>query len=348
MGETCPLTSQTLCFHMRTIWLQNAFSDPCLFHTILFYASAQIDNISCGTNRNPITLYHHSQALNRINQRLSANGAIVDDNLVASIALLAMHASVANNAEAMKIHIRGLMTIVRSRGGLKNLGLAGSLVNMVYMAKIFSSILNTEEMLGLETASSCSPPAPLLQAIIRRVHLKSAEYENADQILSLFLEVYAAVPRLQDFITGKRSLCEWRDARRLTTGTRPSRRATSPELGNNDSVLWACELAVAIFWYLVDGTSALETETLDDMFLDLKLALNATDIVQWMSFSQEALIWICAVGAAISQSAFESWWFVMQGASMVMCTNLIHGSIFEESWFAFKWMRQLHRLRIVK
>jgi hypothetical protein len=93
MGVTSlTVDSQSLASHMRTTWLQYALSDPCLFHAILFYASARLDSSQGKTGQSPITLYHHSQAVNHINRRLSTQGTAVDDSMIASVALLAMHA----------------------------------------------------------------------------------------------------------------------------------------------------------------------------------------------------------------------------------------------------------------
>jgi hypothetical protein len=221
----------------------------------------------------------------------------------------------------------------------------GSLTSYIIRTKIFSTILNAEETLNVETASSCPPPAPLVSSIIRRAQLNSQKYKSANLIIPLFLEIYDASPELNSFLTGKTKLREWRESRKPVIGGRFCERPLASFTEGN--IFEACEAAVNTFWYLVDGSSPVQEKTLHSLLMKLKLAVGATDPLQWMSFSQEALIWICAIGAAISRTAYESWWFIMRGGAVVMSTKLLHGSVFEESWFAFRWLRQLYRKRVM-
>ncbi|KAL5044834.1 hypothetical protein BDW71DRAFT_185439 [Aspergillus fruticulosus] len=343
MGVTSlPVDSQSLAFHMRTTWLQYALSDPCLFHTILFYASARLDTSRGKRSQSTLTLHHHTQAVNRINRRLASEVLELDDSLIASVALLAMHACVANDPSAMEIHIRGMMSMVQAKGGLKNLGFAGSLIDMVYMAKIFSTILASADTLDIETASSCPPPAPLIASIIYRAQLNSTKFSNASLVIPLFQEIHDASLCLEDFYTGRKSLYEWREAYNAPIHRGPVSRQNLRPLTHEDTIHTACKAATSIFWYLVDSRLPFNNEALSSLSLNLKQALTATDLAQWTCFAQEALIWVCAVGAAISQATDDSWWFVMRGGAIVMSTKLIRGSVMEESWFAFRWLRGLY------
>jgi hypothetical protein len=83
---------QSLVFQLRMTWLQYAFSNPCLFHTLLFYASDQLDSSQGRTDQSPVTLYHYSKATGLIRQQLSVPGRALDECMIASVALLAIHA----------------------------------------------------------------------------------------------------------------------------------------------------------------------------------------------------------------------------------------------------------------
>lgn len=221
-----------------------------------------------------------------------------------------------------------------------------------HRVKIFSTILASANTLDIETASSCPPPAPLIASIIHRAQLNSIKYSNSRLVIPLFQEIHDASPCLEDFYTGRKPLYEWRKAHNAnvdenaSTHPGPVSGQDLPPPIHDDIIYAACKAATRIFWYLVDGCSPFSNKALSYLSVNLKRALAATDLAQWTCFAREALIWVCAVGAAISQAADESWWFIMRGGAIVMSTNLIRGSVMEESWFAFWWLRGLYWRRV--
>jgi hypothetical protein len=64
------MVTASLAHHLRTQWMENAMSDPCLFHATLFSASAAIDMLQ-GHQITTRTLYHQTWVIRLINQRLA-------------------------------------------------------------------------------------------------------------------------------------------------------------------------------------------------------------------------------------------------------------------------------------
>ncbi|EAU31650.1 predicted protein [Aspergillus terreus NIH2624] len=257
--------SWSLAFHMRTTWLQYALSDPCLFHVILFYASARLDANQGKKYQSATTLHHQTEAVNLINRQLAAERVELNDGLIACVALLAMHACVENDPSTMQIHIRGMMSMVQAKGGLKNLGFDGSLIDMVYMVKIFSTVLAAAATLDIETASSCPPPTPLITSIIHRARLNSVTFNRAKSIIPLFQEIHDAGFFFQDFITGQKCPYKWRQMRDGVTppsGAVALFRPNPSLLPSDDTVYTACKATTSIFWYLADGTTLVDSTIL--------------------------------------------------------------------------------------
>jgi hypothetical protein len=124
----------SLAYHMRSSWIHNALTDLCLFHATLYAASAQLDVIqdaaTTKTTTNRVTLYHHTETIRVLNNRIAAGGEI-DDVTIAAVLLLVITGSLQKDSQAAEVHRLGLLQMVATRGGFDKLGFNGFLAELI-------------------------------------------------------------------------------------------------------------------------------------------------------------------------------------------------------------------------
>ncbi|KAL4882399.1 hypothetical protein BJY04DRAFT_40650 [Aspergillus karnatakaensis] len=76
----------SLMTHVHNVWVSRALADPCLFLTLLFAASAHRDMLQ-GTPHSIQTLYHQSQALKILRERVDEGRQISYEMAASAIAL---------------------------------------------------------------------------------------------------------------------------------------------------------------------------------------------------------------------------------------------------------------------
>lgn len=68
------------------LWMQAAFSDPCMFHAVLFAASSHLDVIRMEHN-NPITYYHHRNTVRLLTSNISKSSRVPEAWIAATLHL---------------------------------------------------------------------------------------------------------------------------------------------------------------------------------------------------------------------------------------------------------------------
>jgi hypothetical protein len=74
------------------VWMQHALSDPCLFHATLFLGSSYSDMLRGERASSSITLFHQSEVLRLVGERLGHPVLGIDDCTIAAITPLASSA----------------------------------------------------------------------------------------------------------------------------------------------------------------------------------------------------------------------------------------------------------------
>lgn len=87
----CQANTQSVAYKLRYIWIPNALSDPCLFHSSLYGASAHFDALN-GQTESPITLFHRTETLRLLKNQLAHSGQV--DDLMVAAALTMAHMEV--------------------------------------------------------------------------------------------------------------------------------------------------------------------------------------------------------------------------------------------------------------
>jgi hypothetical protein len=85
--EPLPVDGSSLAWLLRATWIQQALSDPCSLHTTLYAASAHLDAFR-GVRNNNMTLYHHTIALQLLQERINDPQAVFSESLMACVAPL--------------------------------------------------------------------------------------------------------------------------------------------------------------------------------------------------------------------------------------------------------------------
>jgi hypothetical protein len=68
--STADLSRGSAAYKLRTAWVEGYLSDPCMFHAILYAASANLDLINKEMD-NPVTAFHRGEAIRLTNETLA-------------------------------------------------------------------------------------------------------------------------------------------------------------------------------------------------------------------------------------------------------------------------------------
>jgi hypothetical protein len=72
---------------LRSIYMQTALSNPCLFHATLYGASAHLDIVR-GQDNGPVTVFHRGRTLQLINNSLGDQDTALSDSVLGAIITL--------------------------------------------------------------------------------------------------------------------------------------------------------------------------------------------------------------------------------------------------------------------
>ncbi|CEJ62860.1 hypothetical protein PMG11_11345 [Penicillium brasilianum] len=75
----------SIAYQMRTVYMRESSTDPCMFHASLYAASAHLD-AARNDCENPVTLYHQTQTLQLVRQRIEQSHRGIDEGLDGAIA----------------------------------------------------------------------------------------------------------------------------------------------------------------------------------------------------------------------------------------------------------------------
>lgn len=64
------LRPECAAYKLRTAWVEGYLTEPCMFHGILYAASANMDLLR-GELENPVTFFHRAEAIRLTNERIS-------------------------------------------------------------------------------------------------------------------------------------------------------------------------------------------------------------------------------------------------------------------------------------
>ncbi|KAL2830381.1 hypothetical protein BJY01DRAFT_227284 [Aspergillus pseudoustus] len=349
-------SSESTAYKLQSTWFQHALSDPCLFHVTLYIGSSFFD-IKSGNTPSTITLYHQTEIIRNVNERLSDPVLGVEDSTIASVALLALFSTLSGSHTTSQIHTAGLRRLIKLRGGHSKLGLDGLLATLIYTTEALQYIVfdlksdlvpqgcHVVPPLGLESRilEYCALPYRILEARERSLVDSPSNYSD---VTALFREIY-------EF---KLDICPWghspRRTRKLKSHDHELLQTSPFLLINKDPIYYCCALAASIFWLLVDdshvdsdiGLSLSTTkDTLDSMTRQLKDALSLVDDTAWLESTNPVVYcWVSMVGAAVARdSNLRAWLWVRQAKTMRVLDAVGDVAFLNDLWLHVVWLRGL-------
>ncbi|KAL3462006.1 hypothetical protein BJX64DRAFT_149434 [Aspergillus heterothallicus] len=329
-----PVDVNSTAYHIQTLWIQGAMSDPGLFHATL-YAGASHFDLSRGERQSSITLYHQAEAIRLINERLSDPEGAVDDRTLVAVTPLALFADLNGDRAAADIHRAGLRKLVEMRGGLDRLGFEGLTAALIQMNNIIYNIAFDLSPEALNNAPG-TPPLGLEKRVLRIPAHLASKIPSLPSILEIFSNIHTF------------KLALWtQDLPSTSASTNPethlaSYTPTMPALGLECPVFYCVYLSTTLFRKITSlqvRSTTFSTEV-DALASELKAALALTDPELWIRRIPAVFSWVCLTGAAAASDSRSRIWFYFKQASAVRVLNVrSEPPYLDELWEHFRWLR---------
>ncbi|KAL3485884.1 hypothetical protein BJX62DRAFT_242538 [Aspergillus germanicus] len=348
----------TLASYLRSSWISSALTDPCLFHATLFSASVQLDALTGVERSNHATLYHQANTVRLVRSRLAASTGTLDDATVASTLLLAIHGSLQFDEESTEIHRRGLLQMVATRGGLDNLGFEGFLAELIQNSMSFLAII-FDQPDPFPIAEWASFDAPLLPhglvSLVLNGLSRSPSPSLSLYLRSLFQDIQGLVHEVcsdevcSDPLTpGAMSASRLHCLENLRSRSKHGLTTQTTDLSKKElALLRTCSLSGTILAYLLDTRIPWSDDQMAQLLATLEAEINATERSTWFTHCPEAVLWVSAVGAAMSQDLVGRKRFILKEKCVASSIRPTRPSVHIASWFGYRWMkdRRLARCR---
>ncbi|KAL6228900.1 hypothetical protein BDW75DRAFT_235585 [Aspergillus navahoensis] len=313
----------TLASYLRSSWISSALTDPCLFHATLFSASVQLDALTGVEWSNHATLYHQSNTVRLVRSRLATLTGTLDDATVASTLLLAIHGSIRFDEASTEIHRRGLLQMVATRGGLGNLGFEGFLSELIQNSMAFLAII-FDQPDPFPLPEWAEFDAPLLPHTLIFLALQGLS-RSPSPTLTLYLH---------DLFLDIQDLMQ----------TRPCHTASS--LSKKElALLRTCLLSGTILAYLLDTRLQWSDQRMAQLLATLESEINTTERATWFEHCPEAVLWISAVGAAMSKDLDRRKAFILNEKCVASSIRPTQPPVHIASWFGYRWMKDMRLAR---
>ncbi|KAL2825122.1 hypothetical protein BJY01DRAFT_230280 [Aspergillus pseudoustus] len=359
----------SLMAHVHTVLVSRALADPCLFLTVLFAASAHRDWIQ-GTRHTVQTLYHQSQVLNILRERLKQTDQISYE-MVASAIVLTFYSMSGHNTASARIHKSGVLQMLaknQHRGSefealtaLANLVLLG--LSVAVNEEPPFVLPNTSKQIGTFTffESGCMPSS-LLRRAVARVSEDQKSLLTSDTVASLQRVIYFIVNSNHVSVT---KLCTLHGETLWTKSQESSPKSESEEESPSITTKKAgkiinrcCRLAIGIFWSIFRslppsqekrGPSATPSNPIlggsRRPLEELGSILHDLDLLTWNKHDPEAYLWICFTAAAACEDAASRVPFVAIAPPLLTATDTKELPLARECWRYYKWLTGFAALR---
>ncbi|KAL4920618.1 hypothetical protein BDW62DRAFT_209060 [Aspergillus aurantiobrunneus] len=322
-----PVAVNSTAYHIQTLWLQGAMSDACLFHSTLYAGSSHLD-LQRGQSPSSTTLYHQSEAIRLLNDRLSDAASASDDRTIVAVSPLAMFADLNGDRAAADIHRRGMLRLAQMRGGLDKLGYNGLVATLVQMNNIVYNIVFDLDPHLTNPDRVGRPPL----GVERRI-LSPSAHASALPCHSLVLDMFRDVENFKLKWPDKPGY----DYLQAYTGGMPS-------AGFDDPIFHCCYLSVLIFRTIVDNRPRplSFSAKLDAVASELQASLAVTDPELWIRRIPAVCSWVCLTGAAAASNPRARIWFYFRQASAVRILNVrTEPPFLDELWAHYFWLRRI-------
>ncbi|KAL4899185.1 hypothetical protein BDW74DRAFT_163844 [Aspergillus multicolor] len=353
--STLAVEADSLASHLRSSWIQHAMGDPCLFHATLYAASAQLDTlhettVGCQTPR-PVTLYHQTETIVAVNSRI-ASGHAMTDATIASVLLLVITGTLQKDNGATEAHRSGLLSMIKMRGGLKQLGFDGFLARMIQMNMVLPAVV-FHQLDAFVLGTMCSPaassnlPGLTLARLEQSSNGSAAVKSHLTAIFAHIWELLIAIDCGED--ANGQYLFDFDTSRIILDGEWPWDNALSSMSKTEAGMVAACHLSLRILRWLLDDRlpPPRQTQSIEMMVKEMKFHISATDSAAWLQYAPHANLWVMTLGLAVSETVRGRLWFLMHERCVVMSMKATQPAPHEMVWTCYQWLRQLIDTRAV-
>ncbi|KAL5338048.1 hypothetical protein BJX70DRAFT_367928 [Aspergillus crustosus] len=341
----------SLTTHLNTAWMRRAMEDPCLFHGALFSASAHFDWAQ-GVSHNPRTLFHQSQALKMLQERLR-DGQVGYETTATALSLTYYSVS-AYDTETALVHKRGLLQMFSTSHdrGSDYEGLTG-LVNLILLG--LSMVLNQPP--SFVPSISVSPDTPIQlkctaqpSDLLNRALLR---YDNNEEVI-LSPSMISELQNVLDFIilAENASIADlytvYADAieKRIHM---PPIDLLSVKTKTSRNINQGCHLAVEIFWTIFSKAlypnvtkprTPSENKECDTppTLTALRAVLQKVDLQSWQQLAPEVYIWICLTAAAACDAVSDRVPFITMPTPVLSASDSSELGLTREGLWYFRWL----------
>ncbi|KAL2809144.1 hypothetical protein BJX63DRAFT_371595 [Aspergillus granulosus] len=350
----------SLARHVQSTWMRSALSDPCLFHSTLFSASAHMDGLQ-GIANNPRTICHQLQAVKLLRERLRQPQFRVNYEAIGTVLGLGFFDMVIKNVDGVQAHSSGLMQMLATSydQGPETESLMG-LANMTHFTR--SMVSNTDALFlpcssksgdGIQPVNPLSgiPPSRFLCRILARA--SAGKHNQASTVFT--------PETVMDLISTASTVAQYAKMHELSTeatmipilGADALRRASFPfdsKQGPVTKNMNKCvHLAAKICRNILLTTLTLTTTTaaadvtnfcLRDDIEVLKTSLRKIDFISWLQHAPEAYAWVCFTAAAACFDNESDWTsFILTPMPVLTALDSADLRALREGWAYLKWLR---------
>lgn len=310
----------------REGWLSFAVSDPAVLDVILFISALDIAGLR-GQSISHDILYFKGETIRMINTRLREPDLVATDGTIAAVASLAQLENLTGTADSARIHASGLELMIKSRGGIKNLGSHGMPRRIVYWADSCKSVLletplRYKEVIIMDGpwTNDWGPYDRLAQLYISRLTNLTGSQKSSE----LTVEVYWELRKLSRL--KEEAACSLKEGEALDMGylnipftdtassfehrlillqqVEPS---SSPSQRLSVFMLFGYAAFLHIFIFVRDCSKDLPFSHL--LSLRIRTILEKVDMKQLQRQYPEMMLWILLIGGLSGNLLSEQVWF---------------------------------------
>ncbi|KAJ5770948.1 uncharacterized protein N7511_002999 [Penicillium nucicola] len=356
--EPLPVDGNSLAWLLRAMWIQKALSDPCALHTTLYAASAHLDAFR-GVKNNNMTLYHHTAALQLLQERIADPGAVFSESLMACIAPLVFFSALFGDKGSSNMHKIALMQMIKAQGGLDHLALGGFLSGLITVCVLTEAIIMDSQ---LDIPFLDIPPTPLApptyftSAILRRAAHRERRYYNLSRAaIEIFEDIDVVARLLPDHPSAIDLRAKWaaKTEHLLLSSDHQQNRGSNDDIfiePHADAITQACQTAALIFWYLFlddEYVAPFRMTVLQRLVRKLQYAISSGSMDTWVRVAPEAHTWICLLGTAAALDMNDRVWFSLRHGQPVICIEGRGASVFLQSWSMYSWANRRRNERMM-
>ncbi|KAH8807127.1 hypothetical protein F5884DRAFT_788585 [Xylogone sp. PMI_703] len=310
------------CISPPNSWMQAAFSDPCMFHAVLFSISSRIDVLRAEKD-NPVTFYHRCCATRLLLDNISSGRTPSLPTIVATTYLW-HYETISSHVHEAEIHKRGLRQMVKSRGGLSSLGFDGFLAQQIILMDIAEAIVTASIPSFADFVSIPLPEAPvtLLSAILSKRKRDLITYGISTSLIRRLHYVHGATLQFESQRLKSKQI--------LSNGSwsaSSSEEISKPVFEDNEedsfcddlegnSLQLAARYAANIHLKSLGRVIPFSSEDNQGFVSRLRYYLSQLTDDIWLNNNREIYIWLCLTGAAAAQEGKT--WFLTKVGPVIM------------------------------